>query len=96
MTDANKANKRRQQAYAFSIEDKVWLIDLAERNPALGSVDLGRRVADHVNEGRGKELVVANPPPKNTINDWKRQKDKLRGQLAQKGSSSKRLLFGSI
>jgi hypothetical protein len=96
MTDANRANKRRQQAYAFSIEDRVWLIDLAERNPALGSVDLGRRVADHVNEGIGKELVVANPPPKNTINDWKRQKDRLRGQLAQKGSSSRRLLFGSI
>jgi hypothetical protein len=88
--------KRRQQAYAFSIEDKVWLIDLAERNPALGSVDLGRCLADHVNEGRGKELVVANPPPKKTINDWKWQKDKLRSQLARKGSSSKRLLFGSV
>jgi hypothetical protein len=90
MTDANKANKRRQQGYAFTIEDKVRLFDLAERNPALGIVDLGRRLAEPVKEGRGKELVVANPPPKNTINDWKRQKDKLRGQLAQKGSSSKR------
>jgi hypothetical protein len=53
MTDASKANKRRQQAYAYTSEDKVWLIDLAERNPALKTVDLGRRLADHVNEGRG-------------------------------------------
>jgi hypothetical protein len=67
MTDANKANKRRQQAYAFTIEDKVWLIDLAERNPALATVHLGKRLADHVNEGRGKELAVANQPPKNPI-----------------------------
>jgi hypothetical protein len=57
MTDANKAKKRRQQAYAFSIEDKVWLIDLAEQTPALGSVDLGRRLADHVNEGRAPAEV---------------------------------------
>jgi hypothetical protein len=77
MTDANKANNRRQQAYAFTIEDKVWLIDLAERNPALETVD--RHLADHVNAGRGKVLVVANPPPKDPINDWKRQKDKFRG-----------------
>jgi hypothetical protein len=77
MTDANKANNRRQQAYAFTIEDKVWLIDLAERNPSLETVH--RHSDDHVNAGRGKELVVANPPPKDPINDWKRQKDKLRG-----------------
>jgi hypothetical protein len=77
MTDANKANKRRQQACAFT----VWLIDLAQRNPAFGTIDLRRRLADHVNEVRGKERSLANPQPKNTINDWKRQKDKRR-QLA--------------
>jgi hypothetical protein len=51
--------------------------DLAESHPALGTEDLGGHLADHVNEGRGKELVVANPPPKNPINDWKRHKDKI-------------------
>jgi hypothetical protein len=71
VTDANKANTCRQQAYAFTIEDQVRLIDVSERNPALETVDLGRHVADRGHEGRGEELVVANPP-KNIINDWKR------------------------
>jgi hypothetical protein len=43
-----------------------------------------------VNVGRDKELVLVNRPPKNTTDDWKRQKEKLREQLAQKGSSSMR------
>jgi hypothetical protein len=90
MTDANNAKKRRRQAHVFTVEDQAWLIDLAERNPALGTVDLGKRLTDRMKAGSDKELVLVNPPPNNTINDWKRQKEELREQLAQKGSSSKR------
>jgi hypothetical protein len=35
---------------------------------------------------------VANPPPKNTISNWKRQKDKLLSQLAQTAGQWRELL----
>jgi hypothetical protein len=61
--DANNAKKRGQQAHALTVEDKVWLIHLAKRNPALGTIDLGERLTDRVNAGRDKELVLVNLPP---------------------------------
>jgi hypothetical protein len=74
MTDASKANGHRQQANTFTLETMVCMIDLAERDPALGTVDLGRRLANRVRKGRGKELVTHQP---RTINNWKRQEDKF-------------------
>jgi hypothetical protein len=46
------------------------LIDLVARSPALGTVYLGKRLADRVYAGKDKELVLFHPPPKNRANDY--------------------------
>ena len=38
-------------------------------------------MADHVNEGRSRDLVQFEPPGKNTINDWKGLRKELHKKL---------------
>lgn len=81
--------KKRQQPFSFTVEQKLWLIELSEREK-LSNEELGLRLAEHVNKDRPAELVRVNPPGKSTIKDWKRDRAKLRAQLEQKGVESKR------
>ena len=69
--------KRKRAVYTTA--QKVWLIELSERDPSMSNPELGRRLADHENEGRSR--VQFEPPGKNTINDWKRLRKELRKKL---------------
>ena len=81
------SGKRKRAAYATA--QKLWLIDLSERDPSLSTVELGRRLAEHVNEGRSRDLVPFEPPGKNMIIDWKRDRKELRKKLETHGDIKK-------
>ena len=66
--------KRKRAAYTTA--QKVWLIELSERDPSLSTAELGRRLADHVYEGRSKDLVQFEPEVCRKINIQTRQKKK--------------------
>ena len=75
---------------AYTTAHKLWLIDLSERDPSLSTAELGRRLAENVNEGRSRDLVQFELPGKNAINDWKRDRKKLRKKLETHGADIKK------
>jgi hypothetical protein len=67
--------------YQYTTEQKCWLVDFTENNPKLGAEDLGQKLAEHVNAGRARDQLPVEPPKKNTVNDWRRDRVALRAKL---------------
>jgi hypothetical protein len=67
--------------YQYTTEQKCWLVDFSENNPKLSAEDLGKKLAEHVNAGRARDQLQVEPPKKNTVNDWRRERVALRAKL---------------
>jgi hypothetical protein len=79
MSGAAPSDKRKKRAHnAFTLGDKVWLLDYADRNPNLNAADLGIALAAHLNSPRTADQVARDPPGRATVNDWRKIKDALR------------------
>ena len=47
---------------AYTAAQKVWLIELSERDPSLSTAELGHRLAQNMNDDRCRDLVQFEPP----------------------------------
>jgi hypothetical protein len=57
--------KRKKRAHnAFTTEEKLWLLKLAENNPTMSAIDLGKALANHVNHQRSTDQVPRTAPCK--------------------------------
>jgi hypothetical protein len=83
------APKRKHQA--FSLEEKIWLLDYATAKPKLNGNRLGQALAAHLNKELPADRVPRNAPGASTVNDWKKSELTLRAQMgSDQAAASKR------
>jgi hypothetical protein len=83
------APKRKHQA--FSLEEKIWLLNYATANPKLNANQLGQALAAHLNKELPADRVPRNAPGASTVNDWKKAESTLRAQMgSDQTAASKR------
>jgi hypothetical protein len=71
-SDPEQPPTKRGKCAAYSLEEKVCLLDHAAKNPKVSADELGKALAAHVNaQLPGQEKRRA--PGKNTLNGWKRE-----------------------
>jgi hypothetical protein len=85
MTDPAAPAAKRPKYTAFSLAEKIWLLDFSRKNPKVNSEDYGEALAAEVNaEKPVHEKRTA--PNKNTVNGWKKNGGKLREQFQKESA----------
>jgi hypothetical protein len=77
---------KRGKYSAYTLEEKVWLLNHADNNKSLKAEDLASALALHVNEGQPADRVPRTAPSKQSVNDWRKAANSLRQQLAERSS----------
>jgi hypothetical protein len=72
----------KRQKRAHNPFTKLWLLNLAENNPKMSAIDLGRALAHHVNSQRSSDQVPRTAPGKATVNDWRKNAVSIRNTVA--------------
>lgn len=87
MTDDDPAAPaaKRPKYTAFSLAEKVWLLDHSRKNPKVNSEGCGKALAAEVNAGKPEHEKRA-APNKNTVNGWKKNDAKLREQFQKESA----------
>jgi hypothetical protein len=70
---------KRAKYTAYTLAEKIWLLDFSEQNPKVNAKDFGKALAAEVN-AKVQEHERRSPPSKNTVNGWKKMREKLKEQ----------------
>jgi hypothetical protein len=87
MSEQDERTTKRAR-HAWSLADKIWLLDYRVANKTLSAVQLAEALAKHANFGRATDQVEVLVPGKSAVNDWLRQEVKLREKHDKAASSS--------
>ena len=68
----------KRKCATFTVAEKVWLLDFSDRNPHLNATELGKSLAQHLNEHIPANVVPRVAPGPSTVNDWRKNAAKLR------------------
>jgi hypothetical protein len=86
------APKRKHQA--FSLEDKIFLLDYSTANPKLNASQLRQAFAAYLNKEFPADRNPRNAPGASTVNDWEellKAESTLRAQMgSDQAAASKR------
>jgi hypothetical protein len=74
---------KRAKYTAYNLAEKIWLLDSSEQNPKVNAEDCGKALAAEVN-AKVQEHERRSPPGKNTVNDWRKMREKLREEQYEK------------
>jgi hypothetical protein len=72
---------KRPKYTAFSLDEKIWLLDYSRQNPKVNSEDCGKALA-----AEKPEHEKRTSPNKNTVNGWKKNDGKLRDQFQKESA----------
>jgi hypothetical protein len=76
---------KRQKYVAFSLSEKIWLLDYGKKHPKMNSENCGKALAAEVN-ANVPEHAKRKSPGKNTINGWKKMEAQLRAQYEKESA----------
>jgi hypothetical protein len=62
---------------AYNLAENIWLLGLREQNPKANAEVCGKALAAEVN-AKVQEHKRRSPPSKNTVNGWKKMREKLK------------------